>query len=284
MPTSLVNPAEEISLIDPDPYSSSPSTQPRPIATITTDRPVADSPVIRFLLSAFLWLDVLASASTGSSFTLRFNHIRLLEHGPVEMPSIMGCRNWVVASVARACMLNDWKATLEAERRLSTRKLVEEAARIEQEIHLQASQMLGNDQFEVTCRDEEPRADYVEKLQTVIFALGALIYVHVIVSGAHPEVTEIHDGVLKMLRTLQRLPEPHLLNQVTWPLCVAGCLATDGEHAAFLELASRASEGEQLLMSGPARASDGMRRCWELRAMGQVCKWTDTGPPPILLV
>jgi hypothetical protein len=247
------------------------------------DRPVVDGPAIRFLLSAFVWLDSIASASTCSRPILPLDHQRLLEENEVDMVSVTGCRNWAMAAVVKVCKLDNWKKTLEGENRLSTRKLVDEATAIEQSIRDQAAQMLGNDVFYVSrhpsLSSSQASADYIEKLITTIFALSSLTYLHVVVSGGCPELPEIKESVSKTIEALRQIPEPHLLNRVIWPFCVAGCLAVESQYDFFTDM------GDGILSRRHIKAISIIQSCWELRqTQAAPCKWSDVPFSPALLV
>jgi C6 transcription factor Pro1 len=217
---------------------------------------------------------------------MNLDHIRLLEEKEVDLVSITGCRNWSMAAVARVCELNEWKSQLEKEGRLSTRTLVERAATLEQSICSQASQMLGNDNFGVVASASQTPAEHAEKLITALFALGANVYLHVLVSGPLPELAEIKDCVSKMIELLGILPDLYMLNRVLWPFCVAGCLATEGEYDFFTNMAEMvSSQAGNGIVSRHAKALAAMKECWAMRRSGhRLCKWTDTGDVPWLLV
>ena len=57
---------------------------------------------------------------------------------------------------------------------------------------------------------------------TELFALSAITYLHVVLSGAYPELDTIYD-----FKDLADTKSLHLV----WPFCISGCLALDGQHA-----------------------------------------------------
>ncbi|KAL3420506.1 C6 transcription factor [Phlyctema vagabunda] len=283
IPTVLVTPSKRLSLMkDVSDNHAGVNNDHH----IISERPIADGPAVRFLLSAFVHLDIIASASTCTPCSSPLDHIRLLETGEVNMTSVCGCRNWAMAAVAKVCEMNEWKITMELEGRLSTRVLVGKAAVIEQSILTQIAEMLGNSDCKVVHRVTETQAEHVEKLITTVFALGALTYLNVIVSGTLPGLAEIEDTVSKMVEILRRLLELNLINQVIWPFCVAGCLATEEHHAFFANLDSPPPNvmGESIV-SRQGKALEIVRGCWAMRRLGnRLCRWADVEGPPVLLV
>jgi len=285
IPTTLITVTKKLRLIKDLPVNATESCDKGSTDNQrgVDDRPVVDGPAIRFLLSAFVWLDSIASASTCTQPILPLDHQRLLEENEVDMVSVTGCRNWAMAAVVKVCKLDSWKKTLERENRLSTRKLVDEATAIEQSIRDQAAQMLGNDAFCVSrypsLSSSQVSEDYVEKIITAIFALSSLTYLHVVVSGGCPELPEIKESVSKTIEALQQIPEPHLLNSVIWPFCVAGCLAVESQYAFFTDM------GDRIFSRRHTKAISIIQSCWELRQTQTApCKWSDVPFSPALLV
>ncbi|KAM3065101.1 hypothetical protein ACMFMG_006140 [Clarireedia jacksonii] len=60
---------------------------------------------------------------------------------------------------------------------------------------------------------------------TRIFALAAVTYLHVVTSGALPELSEIKESVSRTIGAIKRLTDAKLLRNLAWKLCITGCLA-----------------------------------------------------------
>lgn len=244
-----------------------------------------DGPAVRLLTGAFVWLDIIISASTCKPLRLNLDHVRLLED-EVDMVSLVGCYNWAVAAVARVCEMHEWKDHLVSASRLSTRTLVERAVVLEARIENQATQMLENDRFEVVASACPSSKVHMERLITALFALGARIYLHVLVSGPLPELPEIKSCVGSIIRLMSNLPNPWLLTRVLWPFYVAGCLATESDYNFFT------STAELLMAQAPQAAGNrngkiitAMKECWTMRQRGgRSCMWTDAPDAPWLMV
>lgn len=72
------------------------------------------------------------------------------------------------------------------------------------------------------------------------FALAAITYLHVVVSGAHPELPEIAETVSSTIAVLKGLEDPSLLRSTVWPFCITGCLAQEEQQSCFRDLLAAA--------------------------------------------
>ena len=99
---------------------------------------------------------------------------------------------------------------------------------------------------------------------TKIFALSAMTYLHVVVSGAHPELPEIMASISKTVAAFQRLTDKKMLRNLVWPFCISGCLAREEQHGIFRDLIS-AAEITQSTIGTCLEAFKIMEECWEAR-------------------
>ncbi len=69
-------------------------------------------------------------------------------------------------------------------------------------------------------------------LVTEIYALSALVYLAIIVSGNSLGVPAVRVGVARCLSAMKAL-SPHLLIRIAFPYCIVGCMAVEGEQDDF---------------------------------------------------
>jgi hypothetical protein len=68
---------------------------------------------------------------------------------------------------------------------------------------------------------------------TELYASSALTYLHVVVSGAYPELPEIRENVLITLELLKKLPSPLLPRAMWWSLLITGSMVALGDEESF---------------------------------------------------
>ncbi|KAH8819767.1 fungal-specific transcription factor domain-containing protein [Xylogone sp. PMI_703] len=227
------------------------------------------------LLSSFLWFDILATASTRSKPFLGINHLALLETNGVSVENIMGCENWVLAHIFRIGQLDRWKKESESNFALSISELVKRGSEIEGTIQKRLCDHANQKTIQsatLPCGAWRNIGEYVRPVITNIFALAALTYLHVVISGANPDIPEIRDSVSRTISALEAVTDPDLMRFLAWPLCVTGCLASEQQKSFFLSIISEKSKYKT------ARATLGAFRiieeCWRLRIInGNGCDW-----------
>jgi hypothetical protein len=230
---------------------------------------------MRFLLGAFIWLDILSCASTGSKPFLNLEHGFMLESGGIHLEELMGCENWAMIIILDISRLDNWKRESERSHKLSIAELAKRGAQIEER--------LKDKSVEIPVQETTPmrilprntlrflRSSTTEI--TNIFALSALTYLHIVISGAYPELPEVGESVANTISAFKALTDPKLLRNLIWPFCVAGCLASEEQQSAFYDLISAAEIDEQTV--GTCReAFKIVEECWRIRKKGaRNCDW-----------
>ena len=219
--------------------------------------PNVDEIAADFLIGTILWYDIIATASTRSAPFLRDN-VQYIDN--IELEKIMGCESWVMMLISQISSLDNWKCEMQKNGRLSLVELSNRGSEIAKLLKYGlASQII----WAPSPASSKCPVQYFP-LITRIFALSALTYLRVVVSGARPELTEIKDGVLTTLTTLKSLSAPHLLQNLVWPFCVTGCMASRNYEPLLNDLAVAA--GEDAVCPGNYwKALQVIRECWRLR-------------------
>jgi hypothetical protein len=171
-------------------------------------------------------------------------------------------------------ILDNWKKEAEKTHQLSVIELVKRGAKIEESLrqkivdlegtHSLGSSLLGSHRSTLSASQAEI---------TGIFALSALTYLHIVISGAYPELPEIVESVSKTIDAFKRLTNPRLLRNLVWPFCVTGCLAAEGQQGFFRDLVSKA-EIVPSTLGTCLQAFKIVEECWEMRkTCSYNCDW-----------
>lgn len=250
--------------------STSPPSDIQNIATVSQERylDVEDNAGIRVLLGSIISYDIIAAASTRSRPSLKFDHESILRTFEINLHTLIGCTNRVMTLILEVAYLDTWKKELEKTRKLSMVELVRRGTRIEEQLQQQIVGLQSR-----STKDPGSVLSVAQTEMAYIFALSALTYLHVVVSGAHPEMPEIAANVSRTLSAFQSLSEPRLLQNLIWPFCVSGCLALEGQQKAFCELVSKA-ELTYPMIGTRLQAFDIITECWEMRKVHKGhCDW-----------
>lgn len=224
------------------------------------------------VVTAFVALDILSSASTRSPSLLRADHKHWLSNRSVKMHHVIGCDVSVMLLISQISGLEEWKKGCEVRGRLSIMELSSRTGCIETLLEDIISANLLKAQaaipsLKVRYPTGIPAPDTSElnnRLFSTVFALAAITYLHVVVSGAHPELNEIQQSVSRTILLMKSLPDPRLLSYVVWPFCITGCLAAKELENELRGLAKSAGVSKMGL-GGLWKSLKIMEDCWKAR-------------------
>ena len=219
--------------------------------------PVVDKIACDFLVGTFIWFDILASASTRSKHFLE-NNFEYLDH--IELDRVMGCENWVMILIARISLLEEWKRDMQRNGRLSMVELSTRGSEIEKMLN---SGLASQTLFPSAPVLESCPSRYTSII-TRIFAYTALTYLHTVVSGAHPKLAEIKASASITIAAFSNLPVPKLLQNLVWPFCITGCMASRDQDSFFRNLIVSAGVDEEC-PGNYWKAFEVIQECWRLR-------------------
>jgi hypothetical protein len=187
-----------------------------------------DDPTIEFLLGSFVLIDVISCASLRSGPFLQLDHKLEIDTPGISVESLMGCRDSVLTLIFEITLLDRWKREAEEAHKLSIMDLANRGSQISERPREELSDVENMGPAETTqwTPQQSSRRLLVPQISKV-FALSALTYLHVVISGAYPELPEIIESVSETVIVLKNLNDPTLLRYVVWPFCVAGCLARE---------------------------------------------------------
>lgn len=215
---------------------------------------------ISFLLGLFIYMDIVSCASTRSSQLLTVNHKLLLDSDEINLADLTGCRNWVMVLIFEISFLDNWKRKEERAHRLSLVEFTKRGRQIEECLLGRLASLEDARSTRAPASGYLP-SDYSITEITRIFALSAITYLHVVISGAYPEIPDIKESVSKTLDALQSLSDSKLLQHVVWPYCISGCLAVEEQEQKFRALMSSPHVTHRTCLD----ALNIMEECWRLR-------------------
>ncbi|OBT77635.1 hypothetical protein VF21_03718 [Pseudogymnoascus sp. 05NY08] len=215
------------------------------------------------------WYDILSCSTTGAP---PFSKCECITDalGYIFLDKIMGCENWAMLLIMDIAFLDDWKRNLQISAQLSMRELVTRATHIERRLEdgirdnsSRLSQLTNHSIPSILgTRVHEPT--HLVLLITRIFACSALVYLDVVVSGAYPDMPEIRENVSRTIEAFRAMPEIAMTNSLTWPYCIAGCMAIEEEQMFFRGLAV-SSDGDAPTFGNFSKALPIIEECWRLR-------------------
>ncbi|GKZ19208.1 hypothetical protein AbraIFM66951_008042 [Aspergillus brasiliensis] len=232
-----------------------------------------DDCTTKLLLGSFVSLDIIASASTRRGPFLDIDHVHVLDHLGIPLESLMGCRNSIMALISEVSALDRWKKESEVARKLSIIELAQRGGQLEERLRRELAdleQLSPPGPCSAWGSSATPGASRAHPGISRAFGLGAIAYLHVVLSGAHPELPEIAQTVADAILVFQVLRDRRLLSSVVWPFCIVGCLAQPDQQPSFQELFTTAEAPEGTL----AEAYRVMEECWQARTSRTAeCDW-----------
>ena len=210
----------------------------------------ADQSALVFFVSLLLFVDIVASTSLGSPPALQnYHHSVLSSYGEkkscVRLENVMGCQNWALVAIGNISALCAWKRDAKQSGNFSVVNLVKLAGPISQALEE------GLSSLDIGATRSQPAKMSASRLEayysrhdraldntsianvTRVWAYAAKIYLSVCLSGWQTYSTDTQASVAKVLSLLQTIESPAQLRSLSWPICVAGCLALTSQEDDF---------------------------------------------------
>ncbi|CZR56012.1 uncharacterized protein PAC_05900 [Phialocephala subalpina] len=190
-----------------------------------------------FFTTTYVWVDIIRCCSIGAGFSGQgpFPYLAYLEEDRIRLDKQMGVKNWAMMAIRQTADLEAWK--IELRDRLDIPMLTRRAWDIENRL----DRGLESIPKILARLPSSSTWDRESLLVTEIYALSALIYLSIVVSGNFHLTPKIRLGVTKVLGCINQLPV-HLLIRVSWPCTVAGCMAIENEKNEFRHIVTDATE------------------------------------------
>ncbi len=216
-------------------------------------------------------LDTFACASTGEQPIFARKCFDKFADSEMNLECVSGCSTTVMRVIAAIGELQAWKHQQTVSDSLSLIELARRGAKLEADLLL-----AQRETTELTQHDTEDTRKRDIHATTKVFAKAASVYLHATVSGARPKIAEIEKGVAGTIEALQRLPNTEMIKSLSWPICIAACLA-EGDHRKVFERFEQGILDEFGRKQRVSRAFTVAREVWRLRETGG-CKpydWRD---------
>ena len=232
-----------------------------------------DHAAMEFYTGVIIWFDILGCVSTGLRPQYSdFCTAGLGDSSKLQLKRIMGCENWAMILIREIAVLSDWKRRVSEEGIPNVLELAKRAnaikSRLNERIHILVAELdQALDDQDISEKASSSRVrnrrEHIIRKVTHAFACAAKVYLHVVVSGANPDLPEIVDSVSSTLSAMRSLPDPHLIRKLVWPFCIAGSMAKGNQRQAFKDLASNAGI-EENAFGNSWRAFEVMQTCWNM--------------------
>ncbi|KAI1169596.1 fungal-specific transcription factor domain-containing protein [Nemania sp. FL0916] len=215
---------------------------------------------LEFFITAFVWVDIIASASIGevSTNATDFEYATLLLERLIDPCKIMGCHSAVMTAIYNINALDAWREILHKEANSDWAQFLESASAIELAIEGCLGEVINSRAY-----PSPGSADIDSKVVTAIFGHAALIYLHLVTSEDAVPTRNMSEEIQRCLEKLEILPA-RLFIRVCWPFAVAGCMAEEKDHERFKALVARVIAERQVL-GLTWKALIIMEECWRLR-------------------
>lgn len=189
----------------------------------------------------------------------------------LSLEHALGCKSAVMGCIMDISDLQAWSYQQSLQASPSLIELARRALKIEQKLekaqqenHLEDSLMDHHQEQQIRHHPTNSRLISIRVI-TNIFACAASIYLHVIVSGAHPKVPEIKRGVTETIGAISSIPNAELIKSLAWPMCIAACMADGDQHRGFFEKLEEGVTEEFGRSQRVLRVFRVARECWRLR-------------------
>lgn len=193
----------------------------------------------RFFSTALIWYKIQSCAATGTMLATARVEVQL-SNLCMPLSDFIGCDEWVTREILNIIKLAHWKQTMKSKKQLSNRELITRALEIDTSLKREMRVLSARLEHSSRLDFFEDPYDYIKLFVTRIFGYSAFIYLYTVESGPCPDVPEIHTNVSKAIEAFKALPQAELVHNLSWPLCIAGSMATGDQQAAFLEIAAKA--------------------------------------------
>ncbi|KAG1821628.1 fungal-specific transcription factor domain-containing protein [Suillus subaureus] len=230
---------------------------------------------MQFIIKTSMWFDVLASAtlirrpkflevlrSLYGRATTTVNDSR----PELSMMGVMGCENRIVLALAEIADLACWKDECRRAGRLSVPELVRRGHDIETILKS------TNDPDHYNFDTEQSRR---RSLTSDVFRASALVYLHSVISGDHPQCPEIMSHIAETVECLRRAEDistaRHVVRSVVFSICICGCLTDVPQYRSYF--LRRLHEQQTETVGNCTRVAQLMREVWNSRERGEPVDW-----------
>lgn len=209
---------------------------------------------IEFHIPVLLWMDLLACVATQEKPKLPYDEWL----GPsctFHLEDIMGCHNSVMKAIGDLAVLSQWELhSLTADLDLDEFNL--RARQIENSLE----NAMDMTPMKASGSEQQPNQNSI----TRIFATATLAQLASLSSNSPDDIasSRVRRAVSRVILEIQMAGQTVTPRQLSWPLCVAGCLA-DQDQQGFFEIFLNSVVSEGIGMIGNCGTiRDILKVCW----------------------
>ncbi|KAH7207725.1 fungal-specific transcription factor domain-containing protein [Fusarium oxysporum] len=237
-----------------------------------------------FHLPVLLWMDLLACVATRERPKLPYDEW-LGPNCTFQLAHIMGCHNSVMKSIGDLAVLSQWKSASLDGGSLAVEEFQTERQRIEDELEnvmdttpmasMESRGLPSNILTSQALRHTKSEQRSDQDCVTRIFAAAALAQLAALSTEVLKNIspTVVRRGVSRVILEMKVASQMVSPRQLSWPICVAGCLADQDQQPFFEALLNGVlSEGTGMIGNcGTVR--DILRACWRNKAEQPNQQW-----------
>jgi len=265
---------------NPVPYS--PYTDPGKPSEIASIFPIellsdGEKSAFEFFFTLYTHCLVNSAASLGLTpqSAASVQRTRTLFHNDQgRLKNMLGCEDWAMNTILDIAVLREWKTRMHKSGTLSLRELTRRADILEERLNEGLATLASRQSMSRSAKERQ------QDIITTIYVNGSLVFLHVVVSGFYPNLSEIRKSVLQTLDALEAMRNRSATNLKTnipsWPFCVAGCLALETEYSRFRALLPPHRKGTHPLVM-TKWTLEIIEQCWKIRSTQsegeESCDW-----------
>ncbi len=238
--------------------------------------------IFRFLSGVVLWLDIISSVTSGKTPRLLpvYDSPTLVRTKP-NLQDIMGCENWAIFQMGQITALHEYKMHELYSHGFTTTEFTTRADAINQELlRGMANSHLG------TMSEIKKDPVWSQKIITVVFALSAFIYLHLVVHGFRIEQEDLSNRISEAMILLQTEPGRTYRHALVCPLYIIGCAARNENEKDFFRRVFSTAPVLHPSLEHRTKILPLIEETWRRRSYDQTWTWQDNlrlSSHPILL-
>ncbi len=228
--------------------------------------------IFRFLSGVVLWLDIISSVTSGKApRLLPVYNSPILARTKTNLQQIMGCPNWAIFQIGQITALHEDKMHELYTHGFTTTKFTARADAISRDL----ARGVENNRQEVNIKMDKD-AISSQRLITLIFALSAFIYLHLVVHGFNNAEQEgLSNRISEVMILLHTESGRSYRHVLVCPLYIVGCAARNENEK---ELFRRVFSTPPVLhpsLEHRAKILPLLEETWRRKSCDQSWTWAD---------
>lgn len=224
---------------------------------------VEEQNAVNLLTGVTIYLDVISCVTLNIVPRMSEIHENLLDasSNEIQLQQIFGCDNWVILLIGKIAGLRMDDASPDSNATAITNDFRPKHCSIKAELE---SGIHENSHFveQLECTDEYTFSPGTTvRIVTHIYALAALIYLGIMLPGAHDWCEEVRATVASITKALKLAKYTAAAQSLTWPIYIAGSVAIGSEREFFRDIFYQASSHS--LAGNRRRTLEKLEEIWE---------------------